>query len=543
MKSLKKLLRGEVSLPKVLWLFAVLGAVAIFLLFYVWDRTQLILVLVRPAESSFRMMYISTAINVLATVAFVAIVPVSIWRSARNYTGRRSWAVLAKVGVVVLAVILSLSSAARLSVIGIIAYGQIDPKGLAEFARKTSGRRPQGGRPGQFPYITETVSFTLDQVGLDPAERVASVVTLPEGNILAITNAKGGPFAYKISNLGRTIWRKELLVNSKTTAARSAGIFADGTYWIAGTLLEKNQGYDFVQHIDADGNASQPTVLANQADSRFFRCAVEHQDKFIDLSLIGGLDQYFGMDVPALSMTDGSGVRLWETLVPFDKGRRIEVVGGFMAGASFLDCAGILLTVDDRILAAQRILIMTDSKSDEAMRQELNWRIHLRPGTLLIALDLEGREVARVRHDNVIGGRLIPTPGGALLFETSYKTPGVKDLPGPIDQLLRIYTYDSGLRELKPPIVIQDSYLDVVNNAYPSPEGGLLMAGCTGKEGLGFIRYITPAGLVTEAQLFNELGYCGSSYWFSPGARPGEALLLMQTPNQGNRLLTVKYSN
>ena len=69
------------------------------------------------------------------------------------------------------------------------------------------------------------------------------------------------------------------------------------------------------------------------------------------------------------------------------------------------------------------------------------------------------------------------------------------------------------------------------------------MAGCTGKEGLGFLRYITPERSITSARQFNELSYCGGSYWFNPGSHPGEALLLVQTPNQGNRLLTVKYSN
>ncbi len=96
------------------------------LFFYLWDRVQLMLFLFRPSENVFRMMYISTAMNVLATVAFIAIVPISIWRSARHYAGSRSWVVLAKVGVVVFAVILSLSSAARLSVIGILAYSKFD---------------------------------------------------------------------------------------------------------------------------------------------------------------------------------------------------------------------------------------------------------------------------------------------------------------------------------------------------------------------------------------------------------------------------------
>src|ERR1700686_3136717 len=118
---ISKLLRGDLSLPKTFWLFGALGAAAIIFGFYAWDVVQLVLVVVRPPENFHRNLYVSTAMQALATAAFIAIVPISIWRSARNYEGRRSWAVLAKLGVVVFALILLINSAARVYVSAIVA--------------------------------------------------------------------------------------------------------------------------------------------------------------------------------------------------------------------------------------------------------------------------------------------------------------------------------------------------------------------------------------------------------------------------------------
>jgi len=243
--------------------------------------------------------------------------------------------------------------------------------------------------------------------------------------------------------------------------------------------------------------------------------------------------------VPAMSMMDSSGALLWEKLIPFDQGLRIEEIP-----QQLLNCAGLFVSGNEHIIAAQPILILPDLKTPEEIRRELATGVHMRPGTLIVAFDLAGTEVARIRHTNVIGALLIKVPAGAMLFETSYRKPGLSDFPGLVDQQARIYTFDANLKELKPPMVIDNSNLDVVAAAYPTPDGGLLLAGCPGDIGTIFVRHISPKGVASPKRLFSELGYCGGGYYqFAPGEHPDEALLLVQTPNQGNRLLTLKYSN
>jgi hypothetical protein len=168
----------------------------------------------------------------------------------------------------------------------------------------------------------------------------------------------------------------------------------------------------------------------------------------------------------------------------------------------------------------------------------------MRPGTLIVAFDLAGNELARIRHDNAIGALLVPAPSGALLFETSYKKPGLSDFPGVVDQQVRMFTFDPNLKELKPATLLYNSNLDVINAAYPTPDGGVLLAGCSGELATIFVRYISSNGVTSPKRAFTELGFCGGGFYkFSAGERPNEALLLVQTPNQGNRLLTLKYSN
>jgi hypothetical protein len=148
---IRKLLRGEVSLPRTFWLFGALGTAGIIFVFYAWDIIQLLLVIVRPPENVFRRMYISTALNVLVTIAFLAILTLSIWRSARRYEGPRSWTVLAKLGVLIFALILLSNTAARVYVGGIIALGD-DSKDIADPNRNSLNASKSLKRDDRFPY-------------------------------------------------------------------------------------------------------------------------------------------------------------------------------------------------------------------------------------------------------------------------------------------------------------------------------------------------------------------------------------------------------
>jgi hypothetical protein len=373
-------------------------------------------------------------------------------------------------------------------------------------------------------------------------ERVVATVVLPEGGLLALSNRRGGSsFVYKFEDTGATIWRREL----PDAAANAVGVSTDGNYWVGGFLRDKDNRATnphltaFTQRITPDGELSERVALSTPTGFRFFHCAVKQDEKFIQLDTVDMLDEYFQMQVPALSMIDSSGALLWQKLIPFDQGLRIEEIP-----QQLLNCAGIFVAGSEHIIAAQPILILPDLKAPEEIRKELATGIHMRPGTLVVAFDLAGNEVARIRHTNVIGALLTKVPAGVMLFETSYKKPGLMDFPGLVDQQARIYTYDANLKELKPPMIVDDSNLDVVNAVYPTPDGGTLLAGCSGTLATIFVRYISSDGVASPKRAFTELGFCGGGdYQFAAGEHPDEALLLVQTPNQGNRLLTLKYSN
>ena len=151
MNLIKKLLRGEMSLAKTFWLFGALATAAIIFVFYAWDMVQLVLVVVRGPTNFHKNLYISTAISVLATLAFIAIVPIAIWRSARNYDGPRAWTVLAKLGVLIFAIILLLNSALRVYVGGIVALSD-DAKDIADPKRNSKNASISLKRDARFPY-------------------------------------------------------------------------------------------------------------------------------------------------------------------------------------------------------------------------------------------------------------------------------------------------------------------------------------------------------------------------------------------------------
>ena len=151
MESIKKLMRGDFSLTKTFWLFAVLGAAAIMLFFYAWSAVQLALVFFAPAANIFHMIYISAALQTLATAAFLAIAPISIWRSSRNYEGHWAWSVLAKGGVLVCALFLSLNTAGILYVSGISALRN-DTKDIADPTRNSMNAARSLKRDEKFPY-------------------------------------------------------------------------------------------------------------------------------------------------------------------------------------------------------------------------------------------------------------------------------------------------------------------------------------------------------------------------------------------------------
>jgi hypothetical protein len=383
------------------------------------------------------------------------------------------------------------------------------------------------------------------------AERITAAIVLPEGGFLAITNIRGGnSFAYKISKVGAVLWRQEL---PQGTIANSAGISSDGSYWIAGNLSEVVDHktvygvMDYAERIGADGVVSPPVILSAKNKGRFFNCAVKSGDNYIQSDSDSARDEYLHLAVQRVSMIDGTGALLWEHLLPFDQGRRIERDTSTFSNPNeqLFDCAGIFIGQNDRIFAAARVFFFPEMKTDEEVFQEMTQRggRDLRFATLLVALDSKGNPIASVRHDDAAAGLLVASPTGPLLFETAQVR--ANGLVGTSGQRLSLHKFDFDLREQKPAVVFNDTNFDRVTAGYPTPEGGVLMNACSGDDNTKpvYLRYVSSTGAISPKRPFSELGQmCGGIMRFSPGTQPGEVLVLVQTPQQGNRLLTVRYS-
>jgi len=419
----------------------------------------------------------------------------------------------------------------------------------------TSGSQSQASAGTADVTLIKAVALVADPSNGDfiHAERVTAATVLPEGGFLALTNVRGGDsFAYKISNLGAVLWRKEL---PQGTVAESAGISQDGSYWIAGGLSEVVDQkivlgvMDYAERIDSNGAVSPPVVLSAKNKGHFFNCAVKSGESYIHSGIDSARDEYLHLTVQKISMTDDAGAPLWEHFMPFDQGRRIVRDTSTFSNPNdqLFDCAGIFIGQNDRIFAAARVLVFPDLKTDEAAFQEMtrNGGRDLRSATLLIALNSNGNPVASVRHDDTAAGLLVASATGPLLFETAHERAGSFGFARPSGQPLSLHMFDSELRERKAALVFDDSNFDRVTAAYPTPDGAVLLYGCSGDDNTKpvYLRYVSATGAISPKRSFSELGImCGGLMRFSPGTQRGEVLVLVQTPQQGNRLLTVKYS-
>ena len=385
------------------------------------------------------------------------------------------------------------------------------------------------------------------------AETVTAATVLPEGGFLALTSIRGGgSFAYKISRAGAVLWRRDLPLG---TVANAAGLSADGSYWVAGNLsktIDQKIVYgvmDFSERIGTDGAISLPVVLSATNKGHYFHCAAKSGENYIQTDLTSSRDEDLHLETQRISLTDGAGKLLWELYLSADQGRRIVADTSTFSNPNgqLFDCAGIFVGKNNRIFAATRVVVFPDFRTDEEVFEEVTQKRakDLRSATLLVALDSNGTIVASVRHDNTGAGLAVVSPTGPLLFETMQARTGSYDLVATVGQRLSMHTFNSDLKEQKSPVIFGDSNFDRVGAAYQTQEGGVLMIGCSGDDNTRpvYLRYISAGGAYSPKRPSSELGLmCGGVIRCSEATQPGEILLLLQTPQQGNRLLTLKYS-
>jgi hypothetical protein len=357
---------------------------------------------------------------------------------------------------------------------------------------------------------------------------------LPEGGFIAAAWIRGrAAFAYKFSSDGGIEWRTAL---PEHTRPASGGITSDGQYWIGGSVGDVDS--DAVQIVSKGGALTERHTLSTAGtDRRFLICAAERNNQYLQITSVS-LDEYLRIPVSSISMTNAEGSRLWEKLTPFDRERRIAPIP-----QQFLSCAGVFLTRDEHVLAAQQILVWPETHSPDEIQREWATGTRERPATLVLALDVAGHEIAHLRDDDTAGGLLIPGPQGAVLFESQYLKPGLAS-SAPVDAHVRIRWLNSSLKDITSPLILSDGKLDVINAAYVTPQGGLLLAGCSGTTARVFVRYVSSHRSVSPKKELIQLGNCGGAYRFALSTHPNEALLLSEAaPGLGPFVTSLRISD
>jgi hypothetical protein len=363
-------------------------------------------------------------------------------------------------------------------------------------------------------HVTSKAGFTLKS-----EERVTFAKSIPEGGFLLATNIKGGAsFLYKLGPTGSVIWHIDLLEHS---FVRSGGPATGGKFWIGGFLGDNDS--DSIQFANSvDGGLSAPSKIAVGKSWRGLNCATEYDGRYIQAATVDSLDEYFRLEVPAVSMTNSMGTRLWETLFPFEGGRRIQKPPG-----DLLNCEGVVVTSDQHILAAQPISVFPDVTSEADIKREIASGANGRTSALVVALDLTGREIAHFRHDDVVDPLLVERPGGAILIESSWMKPGLHSA-ATVDHLLHLYSLDSHLRNTAQPLVIADSYFDRVSAAYVTEVNDLLIAAWSGTTCAPYMQYISLSKRHISRKVSADGPYCAGEYWFGRGVTPNQPLLIVQ---------------
>jgi hypothetical protein len=355
---------------------------------------------------------------------------------------------------------------------------------------------------------------------------------LAEGGFLAATSQKGGSlYAYKLSNTGAVLWRTRLGSSGRIW---SGGTTGDSRYWLGGSIDDPNS--DSIQLLDANGSIGDRQVLTqNAADRRLLLCAAERGGTYLQVG-VAELAEYARIPVPSVSATRSDGTRLWDYLRPFDQDARIAPWSQYL-----LDCTGMFVTRDDHVLSAQMILVWRKGLSAEQIVRDWSSGRLLHGATLMAAFDLKGHETAHERSDNTKGGLLIPAPNGAVLISTS--VPGNFALP-PVassDQHVHIRWLDSSLRDVAPQLELRNGTLDIINAAYATPRGGLVLAGCSGTSSRIFVLYVSADRSTSPKHELPQLRYCGGSYWLAAGRGSNTVLLLASAaPTQEPSLTSIQ---
>ncbi len=400
-------------------------------------------------------------------------------------------------------------------------------------------------------------------------QRVVSAIAAAAGGMFAVSlTEEHVPVYLKISSDGALEWRAPQPAPAPHESPLIAMNAGDGGYWVVGTAQSQELDvrartgpgwvdrlaavqYDYLRHIDVSGQPGPPMRLAPTPHMHFVYCGIEVADGYVLAGANGG-GPALSPQVPWIEKVDRAGQRIWEKLFATDNGQEMwgqDVTAG---------CSGILSGTDGRITWATPVRTVEANPNSPEWAQALNDRQRNHAATFVVQFAADGTELARTRHYEVENALLVQLGYRTILIEriSPMLHPAPRNAtPDQIMQTLRelrrvqledlgvrLTTYDGSLREIDSSSARMPDFYEMLNAAYPTPDGGLLLSGC--EQGVfNYLTFIDSGGRISPRRTWSSSGpQTCARVAFAPGRSREQVEMLSSDALSGVHIVTVRSS-
>jgi hypothetical protein len=377
----------------------------------------------------------------------------------------------------------------------------------------------------------------------------------------------------KISSTPSISWETAALSDWVNPRASSVYSYSKGGYWALGGRFAKDpeaenkktvlksgdwvkayiaNKYDVVLPLDKNG-ASLPTIAASEVGkSNNVSCGAETPDGFVFVGWRSGSPPETWHDaIPLIEKVDKAGKLTWLRDFPQDATQYIDVSDQIGQRT----CTAPIVDADGSITFGLNLRVLPITHSSDEWVKAVSSPATNHKGLLVVRLDANGKELARVRHDNATDGFLLTDAHGFLLVERKvpqFPVPGSMPLPQEMAEINRISAtgygarftnFDGNLQHVMSTAEYKTGALETIKAVHRTADGGILLAGCPVLGGNNYVVYINSNGVVSPALQISPmqgLQQC-SLFEFNSGTRPGEALAFLSNDIVGARVITLKY--
>jgi hypothetical protein len=329
---------------------------------------------------------------------------------------------------------------------------------------------------------------------------------------------------------------------------KSAQRAGKGTEW---NKIFESRLYDSLIPLAATGALLPEIHVSQPGESRHIGCGAATRNGFIFAGVaFSPHETSWRGSIPLIEMRDMTGKLLWEHQYPTDKGKALDISP--QLGQS--ECGSLLVASDDSVTIALNVRILPVTQNGDEWVKVVSSPATNRQGVLVIHLDSRGNEIYRAVDENMSGGLLLTADRQTLLIERTvpqFPAPGTMSITEQVIAIKKISAtgyrahlkyFDASSNRAANLRDFDTGNLQVLQAAYKTPEGDILMAGCPQLGGNNYVVHVNPSGAVSPVVELTPGGaqQC-SKVVFGSGVHPHEAVVFMPSDLFGARLVTLKY--